>query len=405
MKVVGLITEYNPFHNGHLYHLNKSKEITGSDFCIALMSGSFVQRGAPAIYDKYVRASMALEAGADLVLEMPVAFSTASAKEFAAYGVALFSALQAVDTVVFGSECGNLEQLDTLASFLVEETTAYSAALKEYVKSGMTFPEARQHTLSSLLPPEISSLLDTPNNILGVEYLKAAKTLHSSMEFQTIMREGNSYHDNSLGETFVSASAIREALQAGTSIEGLRPFLPPFVPNLMAKEIPVFLNDFSSALNYRIWESGDSSKATIADMTPELAARIQKNTMEFDTFENRIKTLKSRQFTYTRVSRALLHLLLNMEEREIQSFKDAGYAPYARVLGFRKSAGPLLSYLKDKSTIPIVTKIADAKGYLSPIAFELLQQEIRAAHLYQSIKKEKGGVFKHEYTQPIILLP
>ena len=152
MNVIGFITEYNPFHNGHLYHLERSKELTGADFCVALMSGSFVQRGEPAVFDKYARAAMALRAGVDLVLELPVAFSTASAMEFASFGVALFTALGGVDCLCFGSECGSLDPLARAAGLMERETPEFKELLLEGLKQGMSYPTSRSRALCLLAP-------------------------------------------------------------------------------------------------------------------------------------------------------------------------------------------------------------------------------------------------------------
>ncbi|MEF9954087.1 MAG: nucleotidyltransferase [Clostridium sp.] len=402
MKITGLITEYNPFHNGHLYHIEKSKEETGADYCIALMSGSFVQRGAPAVYDKYIRTSMALQSGADLVIEMPVAFSTASAKEFSTYAIALFTALGAVDSVCFGSECGLIEPLKNMAHFLLHEPAEYSLLLKNLLKNGMTFPESRNKALLSYPESTYSEFLNAPNNILGIEYCKAAEERSSPLSLYTIKRQGSDYHSCSTEGTLGSATAIREVLLQKQERSIIKPLVPAGVFKQIEQEIPVFLNDFSSMLNYRIWMEPVTD--SIADMTSELASRIQKDAWACSTFEERIQTVKSRQITYTRVSRALLHLLLNIHSAEIDSFKGIGYAPYARILGFKKGAEPLLAKLKAESSIPLITKLADASDSLSTDALMMLNQEISASHLYQIIRTKKGGAFKNEYTQPILII-
>lgn len=415
MKVTGLITEYNPFHNGHLYHMNRSREITGADYCIVLMSGSFVQRGAPAIYDKYIRTSMALQAGADLVLEMPAAFSTASAKEFAAFGISLFTRLKVVDSVCFGSESGDITQLQHAASLLIKESKTFSETLKKGLKNGLTFPEARNHALLSeydtLRNPQKStdlwepSFLTSPNNILGIEYCRAAKELHSPLHLHTITRQGNGYHDSSTDTILGSALAIRQSIEKKQDYGDLRSLVPPHVFRLIGKETPMFPNDFSSLLNYKIlMETSDGALTRYADISTELAARIQKNALIPDSFEDRIQSLKTRQITYTRVSRALLHLMLGITKEEVSHFKEQGYGLYARVLGFRSQSAPLLKAIKNNSEIPLLTKTASASKRLSPPACAMLEQEIKASHIYQMIKQEKGCAFKNEYTQPVLIL-
>lgn len=405
MKIVGLITEYNPFHAGHLYHMQQARELTGADYCVVLMSGSFVQRGEPAIFDKYRRTKAALLAGADLVLEMPVAFSTASAHEFAAYGVALLSAI-GVDTVVFGSECGQLESLRQAAYALNHESAEFREGLQKGLKAGLTYPQARAKALE--MEDTWASVLSSPNNILGIEYLRAAEDLHSPMEFYTISRKGSGYHEDTLADAnFPSASAIRGIIRNSLSkdkdlLDILASHLPAVTHPAYTGAVPVFVDDFSELLNAAVLQM--QATFSIADLSPELAARLAKPPYCPLSFEERIQALKTRQLTYTRVSRALLHLALDMHEEDISRWKDEGYALYARILGFRRQSSPLLSCLHKKSSIPLITKMADAAQNLSPSALALLEQEVYASHLYQTVRMKRGGVFQNEYTEGLVFV-
>ena len=427
MKIVGLITEYNPFHAGHLYHMQQARELTGADYCVVLMSGSFVQRGEPAIFDKYRRTKAALLAGADLVLEMPVAFSTASAHEFAAYGVALLSAI-GVDAVVFGSECGQIEILKQAAYALNHESAEFQERLRKGLKAGLTYPQARAkalgetqaggtrvenvedfHANTDVSNSHIwSSILNSPNNILGIEYLRAAEDLHSPMEFYTISREGSGYHEDTLADAnFPSASAIRGIIRNSLSkdkdlLDILASHLPAVTHPAYTGAVPVFVDDFSELLNAAVLQL--QATFSIADLSPELAARLAKPPYFPLSFEERIQALKTRQLTYTRVSRALLHLVLGMREEDISRWKDEGYALYARILGFRRQSSPLLSCLHKKSSIPLITKMADAAQNLSPSALALLDQEVYASHLYQTVRMKRSGVFQNEYTEGLVFV-
>lgn len=405
MKIVGLITEYNPFHAGHLYHMQQARELTGADYCVVLMSGSFVQRGEPAIFDKYRRTKAALLAGADLVLEIPVAFSTASAHEFAAYGVALLSAI-GVDAVVFGSECGQIEILKQAAYALNHESAEFQERLRKGLKAGLTYPQARAKALE--MEDTWASVLSSPNNILGIEYLRAAEDLHSPMEFYTISREGSGYHEDALSEAkFPSASAIRGIIRNSLSkdkdlLDILASHLPAVTHPAYTGAVPVFVDDFSELLNAAVLQM--QATFSIADLSPELAARLAKPPYFPLSFEERIQALKTRQLTYTRVSRALLHLVLGMCEEDISRWKDEGYALYARILGFRRQSSPLLSCLHKKSSIPLITKMADAAQNLSPSALALLEQEVYASHLYQTVRMKRSGVFQNEYTEGLVFV-
>ncbi|WP_294339783.1 nucleotidyltransferase family protein [uncultured Clostridium sp.] len=405
MKIVGLITEYNPFHAGHLYHMQRARELTGADYCVVLMSGSFVQRGEPAIFDKYRRTKAALLAGADLVLEMPAAFSTASAHEFAAYGVALLSAI-GVDAVVFGSECGQIETLKQVAYALNHESAEFRERLQKGLKAGLTYPQARAKALE--MEDTWASVLSSPNNILGIEYLRAAEDLHSPMEFYTISRKGSGYHEDTLADAnFPSASAIRGIIRNSLSkdkdlLDILASHLPAVTHPAYTGAVPVFVDDFSELLNAAVLQM--QATFSIADLSPELAARLTKPPYCPLSFEERIQALKTRQLTYTRVSRALLHLVLGMREEDISRWKDEGYALYARILGFRRQSSPLLSCLHKKSSIPLITKMADAAQNLSPSALALLEQEVYVSHLYQTVRMKRGGVFQNEYTEGLVFV-
>lgn len=405
MKIVGLITEYNPFHAGHLYHMQQARELTGADYCVVLMSGSFVQRGEPAIFDKYLRTKTALLAGADLVLEIPVAFSTASAHEFAAYGVALLSAI-GVDAVVFGSECGQIEILKQAAYALNYESAEFQERLRKGLKAGLTYPQARAKALE--MEDTWASVLSSPNNILGIEYLRAAEDLHSLMEFYTISRKGSGYHEDTLADAnFPSASAIRGIIRNSLSkdkdlLDILASHLPAVTHPAYTGAVPVFVDDFSELLNAAILQM--QATFSIAALSPELAARLAKPPYFPLSFEKRIQALKTRQLTYTRVSRALLHLALGMREEDISRWKDEGYALYARILGFRRQSSPLLSCLHKKSSIPLITKMADASQSLAPSALALLEQEVYASHLYQTVRMKRSGVFQNEYTEGLVFV-
>ena len=405
MKIVGLITEYNPFHAGHLYHMQQARELTGADYCVVLMSGSFVQRGEPAIFDKYLRTKTALLAGADLVLEIPAAFSTASAHEFAAYGVALLSSI-GVDAVVFGSECGQIEILKQAAYALNHESAEFQERLRKGLKAGLTYPQARAKALE--MEDTWASVLSSPNNILGIEYLRAAEDLHSPMEFYTISRKGSGYHEDTLADAnFPSASAIRGIIRNSLSkdkdlLDILASHLPAVTHPAYTGAVPVFVDDFSELLNAAVLQL--QATFSIADLSPELAARLAKPPYFPLSFEERIQALKTRQLTYTRVSRALLHLVLGMREEDISRWKEEGYALYARILGFRRQSSPLLSCLHKKSSIPLITKMADAAQNLSPSALALLDQEVYASHLYQTVRMKRSGVFQNEYTEGLVFV-
>ena len=256
MKTVGIIAEYNPLHNGHAYHIKKAKEMTGADYCVVVMSGDFVQRGAPAMMDKYLRAESALLNGADLVLELPVCYSISSAEHFARSCVALLNKLGVIDTLCFGSECGDIRVLTDFAKALLEEGPVFKKTLDQEIRLGHTYPQARNTALEASAPHLTShiNIMTSPNNILGIEYCKALLFWKSAIVPYTVKRAGSSYHDNSLDTGFCSALAIRESLRQAGASEGLAKQIPPVSLKLLEdayqKSFPVFADDFSLLIQY-----------------------------------------------------------------------------------------------------------------------------------------------------------
>lgn len=443
MKTTGIIAEYNPFHLGHLYHLEEARKQTGADYIIAVISGDFVQRGEPSIFDKYVRTQMALLCGADLVLEMPSVFASAGAEDFASCGVALLSQLGVVDTLFFGSECGDITALSQAAALLCEEPEEFSHTMKKYLKKGLSFPLAREQALKNFSPEPLLNL-SLPNNILGIEYCKAIQKQNSSLTPITILRQGD-YHSSSLednpcppekvsSQCYSSASAIRRELlrtrflpmepaQTGRGLsesgqishlptsfctDRLDPHIPACIHPLYTSSLPLSVEDFSTLLNYAILQYRQKSIpfSSFEGISDELAFRLEKYLYSGAGWEERIMELKTRNYTYTRISRALLHLLLGITVSMAWSMRQDGYASYARILGFRKSASPLLSAIKKQSSIPLVTKTADAKNYLGPSPWKSFEQDLYASHIYQSVLSGKYRIpAKNEFTQPLPILP
>lgn len=418
MKTAGLITEYNPFHNGHLYHISKTRELTGADYLVVIMSGDFVQRGAPAVYDKYTRTVMALKAGADLVLELPSIYAVSSAEDFAACGAALLDKLGVIDFLCFGSEAGDIQPLSAIADILIQEPEKYTAELKNQLKTGCTFPEARKSAVASCLLPSDSAvcaaLLDSPNNILGIEYLKALKRRNSAITPITITRAGNGYHDPSLSGPLSSASAIRSYLLSPSGSDpdhsaliNIRAAVPDYVYESIRIRCPIALNDFSDLLNYTLLslEYQNIPLSEYADFSDDLTFRMKRTSLEFPSFEERIAQLKTRQYTYTRISRALLHLILQIKTEDILRYRSRDYVPYARVLGFRKASSEIMKQIKHHGSIPLITKVANANQILPESALPLFKKDLYCSHLYQSILQRKTGLHqKNEYTQGCCIL-
>lgn len=425
MKIVGLITEYNPFHNGHLYHIQKTKEITGADAVVVVMSGNYVQRGAPAIMPKHLRAEVALEAGVPVVIEQPVCYATGSAEYFAAGAISLFEKLGCIDSICFGSECGEYEILEKIAHVVADEPEEYRFLLQEGLRKGMSFPLARQQALKSYFKnPDLDIILEQPNNILGIEYIKTLYKQKSSMKCYTIKRMVSGYHDQTLTGTLSSASAIRKLLEfTGKSLylesdemydepvlseilTRLEDQVPPSCIRLLEEthrtRYPIYANDFSLILKYKLLIETKDSLVKYKDVTEELANRIINHRDDFITFDQFCDLLKTRDMTYTRISRSLFHILLNITKEDMLMYESEGYCQYAHILGFRKDAGKILSLMKQTSEVPLLTKLTQTDK-LSSVGEHMLNQDIFAADLYESIITQKFKMpFINEYRQQIM---
>ena len=411
MKTVGLITEYNPFHNGHAYHIEKAKMLTGADRVIVVMSGDFVQRGAPAVMPKHLRAKSALLSGASLIIELPVCFATGSAEYFAQGSISLLNQLGCIDSICFGSECGDLHLLKEIAQILADEPIEYQTALKQALKEGASFPAARQEALN-IYSDKYSEILASPNNILGIEYLKALAKIHSKMEPFTIKRIGAGYHDMDIDGQFSSATAIRSDIyqlaDVNSSSESLplthiQTQVPSSCHELMKKNYqtryPVKADDFSLLLKAKLLSETAGSLSHYLDMSPELANRILRLRNDYLSFEQFCDLLKTKELTRSRISRSFIHVLLGITNDWLTAMKAP--APYARILGFRRDHADLLGILKRTSDSPLIT--SPARAVLADTAYQMLELDIYASNLYESVITDLYGTpFHNELTKQII---
>ncbi len=412
MNICGIVAEYNPLHNGHLYQLQKAKELSGADYTIIVMGGNFMQRGTPAIMDKYARAKAALSCGANLILELPSYYSAGSAEYFAMGAVSLLDKLGAVTHLCFGSECGDVELLQKIAKILLEESPEYKECLQSHLRSGQTYPSARTSALIKIAP-ELSahiSVLNTPNNILGIEYIKSIMKQDSAITPLTTKRYGSGYHDMRLGINQSSATALRQALWSGVKVSELNNQMPDasyaILENYLQNNELIHLNDFSEILYYKLLAERDKGFTDYVDVSHALSDRICNNLYNFDGYEAFCDLLKTKEVTYSRISRCLFHILLNMRKDDLDNYmNNLGITPYARVLGFRKESAPLLSEIDKYTQIPLVTKLADASDKLSPDAYEMLKKDITINDIYSSIRASKAKVpMYNEYSTPIVIL-
>ena len=401
MKVTAIISEYNPFHKGHLYHIETAKKETKADFVIAIMSGNFVQRGTPAIFDKYTRAEAALRSGVDLVLELPAMYATASAEYFALGGVALANTLGIVNYLSFGSEYGQADKFMEAASLLLHEPEEMKQPLKEALKEGLSYPAARAYAIKTS-HPELAELLETPNNILGIEYCKALLKLQSSIVPHTIKRQGQDYHSDSTEAGFASATGIRKLLeeQKESSRQLLQAQLPPASYDLLDNywgTSPLTEDDLSMLLRYKLITENRAHLTEYFGVNRDLSNRIYKHLNEFESFSSFAELLKTKNITRTAINRALLHILLDIRAEDVQDVTKRGCVDYIRVLGFKKEAAGLLKEFSDLPEIPLITNLSAA-----PVLCEI---DIRADQIYQMCSSQKYHTpYQNEYQRKMLVV-
>ncbi len=427
MKIVGLITEYNPFHNGHLYHINEAKRVTGADAVIVVMSGDYVQRGMPAVMPKHLRAEMALKCGASAVFELPACYAAGSAEYFSMGAVSLLDSLGIVDSICFGSECNDLDSLSHVADILASEPDDYRSLLKKNLKKGVSFPSARHDALLEYThAPSYAALLKDPNNILGIEYLKSLKRLGSRMVPFTIRREGAHYHDTTLSpEHLSSASAIRtllaytgSSLHTGrsggtfenTAFSSILGELEDQVPSCCLEllkdyhrvQYPVYQNDFSILLKYKLLNKHPESLIRYQDVSEDLANRICAQLNNFFNYKQFAELLKTRDTTQTRINRALLHIMLGLKKNDMTEYMENGRHFYARLLGYRKDSAKLINRIAKESPLPLLARLSESEE-LPSIGQKMLRNDILASNLYMSVVTDKyKTAFLNEYKQGII---
>lgn len=392
---LGIIAEYNPFHTGHAYHLSKSKELTGSECVIVVMSGSFVQRGEPAIMDKYTRARMALMCGADLVIELPVISASASAGYFSDGAVSILDMLN-IDYLCFGSETGDIDALNSFIDFYDANSDEINSLIHSLVSEGISYPLARSMAIDKTASG-YSDIIKGSNNILGIEYLRSLRRLSSSIKPCTLKRIGNNYNDSGLSGTFSSAASIRNnILNHGSIPSG---YIPkeclPILNDYISKYPFISIDDFTDILKYRLLniESGKYIP-DIADMPQFLLNKLINCYKKCNRISDIIGHAKTRELTYARISRAIIHLLLNIQNSD---YENAGKCNYIRVLGLNDTGAAYLSSIKRTCPVPIITKPANYSA--------LLEQDIFASDLYNiALNRHSEYIFPNDFSQKIIKL-
>lgn len=402
MKTVGIVVEYNPLHNGHQYHFSEAKKVTRSDAVIAVMSGNWLQRGEPAIVNKWARTRMALEMGVDLVIELPFTYSTQNAEMFAYGAVATLDATGIVDSLCFGSESGDLDWMMTLAETLSNEPENFQLALKKHLSQGLSYPHAYGQAIHATvaatrsLPHSVSQ----PNNILGLNYLMALFRLQSAIKPFTITRQKAGYHQQEISDqSIASATAIRKRIFEDQSLARLKPYVPLYTLQQLEREwaegrAPNSFDSFGSPLFHMIHTQSVSQLSDIYECNEGLEYRLIQSVRKATSVEELIQLMKTKRYTWNRIQRLLVHILFRRTEADMKQLQPWKGPRYIRVLGFSTAGQKLLHQMtRSKAKVPVITNVKREPD-------SMLAWDIRAAQVYNLAFKDSADRQQYdEYRQ------
>jgi len=408
-KVLGIVAEYNPFHNGHLYHLEKSKKDTGSNYTVAIMSGNFTQRGSTSIIDKWSKAEAAIRCGVDLVIELPVLYAISSAENFAEGAVKILDSLKVVDYISFGAETSNIEILDKCADVLYREPKEYKTLLSHELSKGISYPKARENALMMYLNNirKFANVLSSPNNILGIEYLKALKKLKSNLEPIAIPRYEAGYHDLNYTGNTASSTAIRNMIKNNgfNALPNLMP-APSFailMQNIKQGHIVPDISVFEKEIIYTLRKMTTSEIAELPDVTEGLQFAIKNAANSCNTIVEFLNIIKSKRYTTTRLQRILLYALLGITKKDMALSKKT--QPYIRVLGLNNRGKFLISEIaKANPKLEIITSVKRFVDENSNKSLQtILDKDIWATNVY-TLGYEEDSWNNLDFTKKIVTL-
>ena len=399
-KRIGIIAEYNPFHNGHLYQIQKAKELTGADTVIAVMSGNFTQRGDISLINKFEKAKIALQNEVDMVIELPTIYSISSAENFALGGIKILNEIGNIDYLVFGIEEENLEKLQAIADVLVNEDDEFKRNIKEELDKGNSYPKAREIALKKVLLSEnVENIMQKPNNILAIEYLKALKTTNSKIKPFAIKRKNTMHNDENINENYASGTYIRK-LFIENNFNEIKKVVPKYTYErlLELKNQGTYvssINDFSDIVIYKIRTMTKEEISKIADVNEGLENSIKLASTTCKTIDEIIEKVSTKRYTKTRISRILTYILLDITKSEMEQSKNANQ--YIRVLGINKKCEGILKKINNDKLITSLKKFEENNG-----ENQLLNIDKKATEIY-TIKYQKSVQANLDYTSKFII--
>lgn len=403
--VLGIVSEYNPFHNGHILHLKKSLELTKADFTVAIMSGNFTQRGDTSLIDKWSKTEMALKQGIDLVIELPTLYAISSAENFADGAVKILNSLGIIDYISFGSELGEIKPLDDVATVLAKEPKDFSELIKRQLRSGLSYPKAREIAIQMYFgnSPIYTEALQNPNNILGIEYLKALKRSKSNITPITIKRNYNNYNSQDIKNGIASATAIRTMISKNQNIHAVVPYETYEIIERLTDEgkIVPSLKIFEKEIIYNLRRMTITEIENLPDVTEGLENRIKQAALSTNTLEELIEKIKSKRFTSTRIQRILLYSLLNITKKDM--LMSQKIVPYIRVLGFNKHGKRIISAIAENN--PKIKIVVSVKRFLDENRDlhlqSMMMKDILATNVY-TLAYQKNPTGNLDYTHKVL---
>ena len=405
-KILGIVAEYNPFHNGHLYHLNESIRRTDSDYTICVMSGNFVQRGEPAIIDKWSRAEIALRNGVDLVIELPLVYSISSAENFAYGSISLLDKLGIVDYISFGSEVGDMAILDSIAEILCNEPKEYISLLNHELAKGISYPKAREKALLMYLNDirKYANVLSNPNNILGIEFLKAIRKSKTEIKPITVKRTSSNYNSTSIAEKTASSTAIRKNIN---KLDAIRKVVPEETYDILNNKIKhgqiiKGLATYEKEILYKLRTSSTQFISNLPDVSEGLENAIKNAANSCNNIMDLISIVKSKRYTQTRIQRILLYALLDITKQDMENSKKG--IPYIRVLGMTEDGKKLLSEIVSRKKLNIIVspkKFMDSSN--NKIAKSLFSKDLQATNIY-TLGYEYESFSNLDFTTPVVTI-
>lgn len=403
MDSVGIVAEYNPFHNGHQYQLQMAKKNTDSNIVIAIMSGNFLQRGEPALVSKWARTKMALQLGVDLVIELPYAFTIQKAENFAFGAVFILNAMKC-KKICFGSESGDITTFYETYDFIENHKDDYEKYIRSFIHTGMSYPKALSEAFKKLNPKIDTIDLSKPNNILGYYYLSAASVINPAIKLYTIKRKNANYHDAFFNQSDIaSATSIRKAIQQNNSLEAIK----AFIPSQTFQELRNYKKEFNQFhtwenywpfLQYKLLTMNKNEVEAIYEVEEGLENRLLKAARTSENFTAFMKKIKTKRYTWTRLQRVCVHILTNTQK---QTIKMIGQTPeYLRLLGMTNNGRDYLRKIKKDLPITLISKISSHDNVM-------LSLDIKATDIYAHALKEpyRSKLRSLEFEQPPIIYP